>query len=1199
MNERIHPFIKVVFIGACILFNTTVNNFAQETEFYFKNILLPGGAEANYITGIAQDSPGFMWFSTLSGLYRYDGYSFTNYTHDPGDATSFSATWAETVYVDRQGTLWAGTYGGGLNRFNAETETFTHFRNEPDNLNSLSQDSVTVIMEDHLGHLWVGTMGGLNRMDRETGGFTRYRYDPDDPASLGNDQVRAIYEDSRGTLWIGTNSPYGNERDNPGPGGLNRFNRESGTFERYLHDPNDSNSLISNHVMSLFEDSGGTLWVGTWGNGLHTMDREKGTFTRYPYDPDTPGKLSAPYNPQNPEVMGGVRFIHEDSDGALWIGSYPNGLVRYNPATDEVIRFGQDPDDPASLSSNDIWSMYQSQDGTRWITALPGLNQVFPVEVSFEHYTLTPWSNFIYVLHVDSSGTLRVQSLLATVNFQPLENKDSSYQAVSSVSTFDQFSFLISAFEQSKDGTLLFGTYEGSTVAQYGGLYQIDGQTDEFTPVLIGSTNAGERIGPIVAIYEDNEKSLWLGTRYTGLFQLNRETGEVNHYPHDPDNPASLSHSNITKIYESPSEPGALWIGTEGGGLNYFDKETETFTRYQHDPGNTNSLSGDYITSIYEDKSGRLLIGTQRSGLNWLDKENNDFTHFTTFNSGLPDNYVSCILGDDDGHIWMGTPKGLTRFDPESNLFYTYGERHGVKAQPFVTSCTRDPEGRLIFGGNGFTVFHPDDIAIDITAFPVVLTNFLLAGEPIGPDPDGPLQTPIWKSGEIRLPFDKNSFSFEFAALEYRDPESNQYMYKLEGYDLTWHAANTESRASYSRVPFGEYVFRVKAANSMGVWNEEGATLRVTVLPPWWRTWWAYGFYFFILAAGIFVLDQFQRRRLIAKERERAREREIEKEKAHAKEIEQAYHNLEVAHKNLKSAQDQLIQQEKLASLGQLTAGIAHEIKNPLNFVNNFSEVSLELVEEARDEVRSQKAKVKREKKESPLEGGSERSEQGDDAISAKDEASSLLLEILDDIEANLRKIHEHGSRANGIVQSMLMHSRGGDGKMEPTQLNPIVKEYVNLAFHGMRAGKDAINVDIELHLDENVGNVPLIAEDFSRVILNLTNNAFDAMRDKQGAGHKAQGAGDYEPKLTVRTKSENGQILIEIEDNGPGIPDDIKDKIMQPFFTTKKGTQGTGLGLSITNDIVKAHGGSLNIKTEKENGSVFVISLPSVRITD
>jgi len=284
-------------------------------------------------------------------------------------------------------------------------------------------------------------------------------------------------------------------------------------------------------------------------------------------------------------------------------------------------------------------------------------------------------------------------------------------------------------------------------------------------------------------------------------------------------------------------------------------------------------------------------------------------------------------------------------------------------------------------------------------------------------------------------------------------------------------------------------------------------------------------------------------------------------------ELEQKRAAVEEAMKELKSTQAQLIQQEKLASLGQLTAGIAHEIKNPLNFVNNFSEVSIEMIEEIID---------------SRLKTQDSRHKTQDSRHKTEDD--EIEDEILEDIKANLKKIHEHGSRANGIVTSMLQHSRGGTGKKEPTDLNALIKEYSNLAFHGMRAGKTPINVQIDLQLDEQIKEVLLIGEDFSRVLLNLCNNAFDAMRT----------TAEIRPsKLTIRTKLQAEKILIEVEDNGPGIPDEIKDKILQPFFTTKKGTEGTGLGLSITHDIVKAHGGSLEVHSEPGK-TVFTILLQS-----
>jgi len=303
-------------------------------------------------------------------------------------------------------------------------------------------------------------------------------------------------------------------------------------------------------------------------------------------------------------------------------------------------------------------------------------------------------------------------------------------------------------------------------------------------------------------------------------------------------------------------------------------------------------------------------------------------------------------------------------------------------------------------------------------------------------------------------------------------------------------------------------------------------------------------------------------------------------------ELEQKRKAVEEALTELKATQTQLIQQEKLASLGQLTAGIAHEIKNPLNFVNNFSEVSIELIEEALEEIEAVKTRHAVSPSSSPT-------------VSPDHEGLDEINDLLDDVKSNLAKIHEHGTRANGIVSSMLQHSRGGSGKMEPTDLNALIKEYTNLAFHGMRAGKNPINVTIDLQLDEQIKTVPLVEEDFSRVLLNLCNNAFDAMREKldqtgflpkASHGKNLSGLLDYQPKLTIRTKSDKDHITIEVEDNGPGIPDEIKDKILQPFFTTKKGTQGTGLGLSITNDIIKAHGGTMHISSSHEGSSFKIL---------
>ena len=388
----------------------------------------------------------------------------------------------------------------------------------------------------------------------------------------------------------------------------------------------------------------------------------------------------------------------------------------------------------------------------------------------------------------------------------------------------------------------------------------------------------------------------------------------------------------------------------------------------------------------------------------------------------------------------------------------------------------------------------------------------------------------------------------------------------LEGFDKNWNAVTSNPEAFYSNLSHGSYTFKVKAGNSDGYWSKE-FLYTFDIKPPWWHTWWAYLFYGLCLVVGIIMVDRYQRKRLIAREREKTRDKEL----AQAKEIEMAYKELEVSHNDLKATQSQLIQSEKMASLGELTAGIAHEIQNPLNFVNNFSEVNDELIEELRE------------------------------AVANNDQEE--IQAILNDLKENESKIKHHGQRAEGIVKGMLQHSRSSSGQKELTDINALVDEYLRLAYHGMRAKDKSFNAEFKTNFDPDLPKINVVPQDIGRVLLNLINNAFYAVSQKaarhsdpeRSEGVESGAAGNkYKPEVVVSTRQLNGKVEISVKDNGSGIPAEIKDKIFQPFFTTKPTGSGTGLGLSLSYDIVKAHGGEIKVKSVEGKGSEFIIQTPA-----
>ncbi|NQV74002.1 GHKL domain-containing protein, partial [bacterium] len=352
--------------------------------------------------------------------------------------------------------------------------------------------------------------------------------------------------------------------------------------------------------------------------------------------------------------------------------------------------------------------------------------------------------------------------------------------------------------------------------------------------------------------------------------------------------------------------------------------------------------------------------------------------------------------------------------------------------------------------------------------------------------------------------------------------------------------------ATYTNLAPGNNTFEVKASSRDAVWSEP-VSLEVKVLPPWWRTIWAYLGYLAFMFGGVVSAARIQRARISAQEREKVRQKELEQ----AREIEKQHVELSLAHETLKKTQGQLVEQEKLASLGSLTAGIAHEIKNPLNFVNNFAEVGAEMADELSEAI----------------------------AAGNSEEAQAIIAELRE----NAKQITKHGRRADEIVKAMMQHARGGASEREEVQLNTFLEEYANLAWHGMRAKDNDFQAELVRDFDPLVGSLKVMPQELGRVVLNLLNNAFDAVRGVEGA------------RVTIASRQTDGHVSISVSDNGPGIPDAIRDKIFEPFFTTKPTGEGTGLGLSLSYDIItKGHGGSMTVGLSAEGGALFTIDLQS-----
>ncbi len=1127
--------IKALLIPLLLLF-TLSGVYSQEEQFQITNYTPLNGLPVLGVLEVFQDSYGFIWINSFDGLVRFDGTEYRRFVSDPDDEATILHTYNFLTFADLSGSVWAGGRGNTISRYITEKDEFYTYHLE-------SHIRFRHGAVDGDDNIWLTSSNKLYTFDRQAEEFVvKHEFES------GINQLRA-HENGDLLLSIGTNA------DN----------------YQIVWYTNNEFLFIATPEGIKESIEGGKVSSSSWGVNITLSPINEDYFMILYgsnfnlYDLSSQEWIKSGELPNAKPTLRPTKAAWDHRDYIWYVDLY--GLTRFNPFTGNYQLFANNPQDKKSIvpiggtggayvfmdRQSNLW-MPNLVDGISVINTYNNdfgelrdefdkeyLNAINLIEDSDNNLWISTDSPERILIYTDSSGRL-----LREISETDIFGSNTPYPIY-----MDWGGILEAA-----DGGIWASFTAQST--NDGLILRIDPNSYDITTINIREIITGERVLPRTFGLPGNAGySIWelsngnilasdvqAGTNYI----IDYKTLEVNKFQ------ILIGDSIVTEpIYVSAVfNNGDLLIRRLIAEEVKYSLYKLSHTDYSYEYWGPYGGEHSNIIPTYEDRSGNLWTFL-REGFGTVKPVSREIIDWFGYDDlGIPSAFVLSSDFDLNGNIWITSRLGVYKFNLETGSLVHYSIDTGIRENS--TQWIRVSDRGLIYTGGigGINRLSSDKMTINPYPPELVFTNIRFDGEEISHKTNDALERYIVSENKVTIPHNVSLLQIDFSALHFSGFQSNNYRYKLVGFDSEWRDGGKIGSAIYTNLNSGEYQFQVKASNLDGIWTPEPKSLQLVVLSPWYKTNYAYFFYAVLLFLVILGLFRLQKTRLLRIEEEKRRQSELDK----ANEIRLAYSKLEAAHRELKDTQEQLIQQEKLASLGQLTAGIAHEIKNPLNFVNNFSDVSIEMIDEAIDEVKAQ-----------------------DLAPPAEEE----ILEILSDIKSNLAKIHEHGSRADGIVKSMLQHSRGGTGKMEPTDLNTLIKEYVNLSFHGMRAGKNPINVDIQLDLDDSIGKLDLIGEDFSRVILNLCNNAFDAMRSNSK---------ERLATLNVRTIKHEDYITIEIQDNGPGIPDDIKDKIMQPFFTTKQGTEGTGLGLSITHDIVKAHGGEMSVESKVGEGTIFKIIL-------
>ncbi len=772
-----------------------------------------------------------MWFGTEDGLNRYDGYSIKVYKHNLRDTTSLCDNDIHAVYEDRQHRLWIGT-GGGLDRYDQGGDSFVHFKHDSTNPQSMGPGGVMSLREDAPGRLWIGTSAGLNRYDEQSQTFIHYLHNPSDPFSINSNNINSLLLDHSGVLWIATTN------------GLCSFDEPHGRIVRYLYNGRPN---AATNVMWLYEDQYGTIWAAQTEHGVWILDSARQRLRQLPLSPQPSLQVT-------PKELGEavVNSIIEDSKGLVWIGHF-RGLDVYDPRSNTFAHYFTNPDDPAALAGR-VTAVYRDNVGMMWLgTFQSGVYRYDPNRQKFGLYKTNEnakngnANNYTLSVFEDTTG------ILWTGHDRGLDRLDLKSNSVVHYrhDPHDPASIgseQVNVIYRDKRGALWVGGTGGTNA----NLDRFEEAKNRFVHYPITSVRT---------MLEDREGELWVGLideNNTGpnLIRIDHNGKVVGRY--------TAPGSGVWCIFED--RDGYLWLGGQYNYLNRFDKRKANFENFRAKADDSTWLSSDAIRAIYQSDDADLWFGTWGGGLYRYEQQTHRFFSFLE-QDGLPSNYVKAILPDDRNNLWLATERGLSRFDLHTHVFKNFTSEDGLQGDRFLSgSCFRTRDGRMYFGGtDGLNVFHPDSIRDNPNIPPVVITTFKVFDKQMS-FPQVAVPTNV-----VDLTYNQDFFSFEFVALGYTAPHKNQYAYMLEGFDKNWVSAGTRRYAAYTGVSPGTYVFRVRGSNSDGIWNNEGAALRIVIAPPFWRTWW---FMFLAALSGVGILYSAYRYRvnqLLAIERLRAR----------------------------------------------------------------------------------------------------------------------------------------------------------------------------------------------------------------------------------------------------------------------------------------------------------------------------------------